>query len=244
VIAERAARWLVATFLTFAVAAGARIEPVMDDQQAVTRASALGQAVDPGWATLDDPAVDDSTGDIEKAGLPPTVTLGLATSIFGALLMRATRYLASNGSGASPTRGPPRVPADRPNSLPIASPRPSQRSIKGRGPPARRLSNRVPRVLLNRPIIHTGGTLMRLLSVAIATALVGVCGAPALASECPLLQRQMDRLVGNRVDAASYQAKELMKEAAALHKDGKHAESVAKYDEAAKVIGVSLEHKK
>ena len=85
---------------------------------------------------------------------------------------------------------------------------------------------------------------MKLLSIAIATALVGLCGAPALANECPLLQRQMDRLVGNRVDAASYQAKELMKEATALHKDGKHAESVAKYDEAAKIIGVSLEHKK
>jgi hypothetical protein len=85
---------------------------------------------------------------------------------------------------------------------------------------------------------------MRLLSIAIATALVGVCGAPALANECPLLQRQMDRQVNNRLDNASYQAKEKMKEAAALHKAGKHAESVAKYDEAAKIIGVTLDHKK
>jgi hypothetical protein len=35
-----------------------------------------------------------------------------------------------------------------------------------------------------------------------------------------------------------------MKEANALHQQGKHAESVAKYDEAAKTIGVTLEHKK
>jgi hypothetical protein len=54
----------------------------------------------------------------------------------------------------------------------------------------------------------------------------------------------MDRQVGNRVDNASYQAKELMKQAQALHQQGKHAESVAKYDEAAKMIGVTLDHKK
>jgi hypothetical protein len=35
-----------------------------------------------------------------------------------------------------------------------------------------------------------------------------------------------------------------MKEAQALHQQGKHAESVAKYDEAAKIIGVTLDHKK
>jgi hypothetical protein len=85
---------------------------------------------------------------------------------------------------------------------------------------------------------------MRLLSIAIATALVGVCGAPALANECPQLQRQMERQVNNRVDNASYQAKEKMKDPNALHQQGKHAESVAKYDEAAKIIGVTLDHKK
>ena len=35
-----------------------------------------------------------------------------------------------------------------------------------------------------------------------------------------------------------------MKQASALHTSGKHAESVAKYDEAAKAVGVKLEHKK
>jgi hypothetical protein len=85
---------------------------------------------------------------------------------------------------------------------------------------------------------------MRLLSIAIATALVGVCGAPALAGECPQLQRQMEKQVNNRVDNASYQAKQKMKEANTLHQQGKHAESVAAYDEAAKMVGVTLEHKK
>ncbi|MGH7367933.1 MAG: hypothetical protein ACREKQ_00875 [Candidatus Rokuibacteriota bacterium] len=85
---------------------------------------------------------------------------------------------------------------------------------------------------------------MRLLSIAIATALVGLCGSPVLAGECPMLQAQMERQVNNRLDSAGYQARENMKQAAALHKSGKHAESVAKYDEAAKAAGVKLEHKK
>jgi hypothetical protein len=85
---------------------------------------------------------------------------------------------------------------------------------------------------------------MRLLSIAIVTALVGLSGGPALAGECPMLQAQMERQVNNRLDGAAYQARETMKEADALHKSGKHAESVAKYDEAAKAVGVKLEHKK
>jgi len=85
---------------------------------------------------------------------------------------------------------------------------------------------------------------MKLLSIAIATALVGICGGPAMAGECPLLQAQMERQVNNRLDSAGYTARETMKQASALHSEGKHAESVAKYDEAAKAVGVTLEHKK
>ena len=54
----------------------------------------------------------------------------------------------------------------------------------------------------------------------------------------------MDRQVNNRLDSASYQARENMKEASALHQSGKHAESVAKYEEAAKAVGVTLDRKK
>jgi hypothetical protein len=85
---------------------------------------------------------------------------------------------------------------------------------------------------------------MRLVSIAIASALVGVCGGPALAGECPMLQAQMERQVNNRFDASAQTARQQMAEASALHQSGKHAESVAKYDEAAKAVGVKLEHKK
>jgi hypothetical protein len=85
---------------------------------------------------------------------------------------------------------------------------------------------------------------MSVMSIAIATALVGICGSPALAGECPMLQTQMERQVNNRLDNAGYQAREGMKQAQTLHKDGKHAESVAKYEEAAKTAGVTLDRKK
>jgi hypothetical protein len=85
---------------------------------------------------------------------------------------------------------------------------------------------------------------MKLLSIAIAAALVGICGGPALAGECPLLQAQMERQVNNRLDGAAYTAREAMKAGAALHSQGKHAESVAKYEEAAKAVGVTLDRKK
>ena len=35
-----------------------------------------------------------------------------------------------------------------------------------------------------------------------------------------------------------------MKQASALHSEGKHADSVAKYEEAAKGVGVTLDRKK
>ena len=85
---------------------------------------------------------------------------------------------------------------------------------------------------------------MKLLSIAIATALVGVCGGPAVAGECPMLQAQMERQVNNRFDGAAYTARESMKQASALHSEGKHAESIAKYEEASKAVGVTLDRKK
>ena len=84
---------------------------------------------------------------------------------------------------------------------------------------------------------------MKLLSIAIATALVGVCGGPALAGECPMLQAQMERQTSNRLDSAAHNARETMKQANTLHSQGKHAESVAKYDEAAKSLGVKRQKK-
>ena len=75
-------------------------------------------------------------------------------------------------------------------------------------------------------------------------ALVASVAGPALANECPALQAQIDKAVGTRYDASAGNAKVLANEAWALHQAGKHAESVAKYDEAAKAAGITLEHKK
>jgi hypothetical protein len=77
----------------------------------------------------------------------------------------------------------------------------------------------------------------------ITIAALGLAVSPALANECPLLHAQVMAAAGNRFDAAAYQAKTIAAEGEALHKAGKHAESVAKYDEAAKAIGLTLTHK-
>jgi len=75
-------------------------------------------------------------------------------------------------------------------------------------------------------------------------ALVASVAGSALANECPALQAQIDKAVGTRYDASAGSAKALASEAWALHQAGKHAESVTKYDEAAKAAGITREHKK
>lgn len=85
---------------------------------------------------------------------------------------------------------------------------------------------------------------MRLPSIAIATALVGICGGPALAGECPMLQAQMECQVNNRFDSAAYTARENMKQASALHSAGKHAESWPRTRKRPKGVGVTLDRKK
>lgn len=79
---------------------------------------------------------------------------------------------------------------------------------------------------------------------AIALALLASAAAgPALAGECPSLQAQMDKAVGQRYDSGAGNAKILSKEAWALHQAGKHEESVKKYDDAAKAANVTLQKK-
>ena len=77
------------------------------------------------------------------------------------------------------------------------------------------------------------------------TALVLVLSAavPALASQCPMLQAQIDKAIGTRYDPSAANAKQLAAQAWALHQSGKHAESEAKYDEAAKAAGIELQKK-
>ena len=84
----------------------------------------------------------------------------------------------------------------------------------------------------------------RLITTVAAGALaLGLMASPALAAQCPLLIKQISDATGNRLDAAGNTAKALAAEADALHKAGKHAESVAKAQEAAKAIGLTLKMK-
>ena len=74
-------------------------------------------------------------------------------------------------------------------------------------------------------------------------ALVASVAGPALAGQCPALQAQIDKAVGNRADAAAANTKQLAAQGWSLHQAGKHAESEAKYDEAAKAAEIKLQKK-
>jgi hypothetical protein len=76
-----------------------------------------------------------------------------------------------------------------------------------------------------------------------ALVLVALAAGSALANQCPLLQAQIDRAIGNRFDPGAANARSLAAQAMVLHNSGKHEESVAKYDEAAKAAGITLEKK-
>ena len=76
-----------------------------------------------------------------------------------------------------------------------------------------------------------------------ALALVGLVAGPVLANQCPLLVKQVRDATAGKMDDASKKASALADEAEKLHKDGKHAESVAKSDEAAAAIKLTLKKK-
>jgi len=78
----------------------------------------------------------------------------------------------------------------------------------------------------------------------ITLATVGLLAGPALAGQCPSLIKQINDATGTRADAGAAQARLLAKESEALHKAGKHAESVTKAEEAAKAAGIALKMKK
>jgi len=79
---------------------------------------------------------------------------------------------------------------------------------------------------------------MKILGIALA--LIGFTAGPVLAGQCPSLIKQISDKTGNRVDTGANAARQLAREADALHKAGKHAESVAKADEAARAAGITL----
>jgi hypothetical protein len=82
----------------------------------------------------------------------------------------------------------------------------------------------------------------KFVTMAAMVATVAFAGV-AVANECPLLVKQLrEAKIADKAKAA--QVAKLTDEAEKLHKDGKHAESVKKADEAAKVGGITLQHKK
>ena len=76
-----------------------------------------------------------------------------------------------------------------------------------------------------------------------ALAVVAMTATPVLANQCPLLIKQIMDATAGKTDEASKKAIALANEAKALHEAGRHAESVAKADEAAKVINLTLKKK-
>ena len=66
----------------------------------------------------------------------------------------------------------------------------------------------------------------------------------ASAGECPMLQAQIDKEFGTRFDKTAADVRSIAAEGMALHRAGNHAESVKKYEDAAKAGGVTLQRKK
>jgi hypothetical protein len=79
--------------------------------------------------------------------------------------------------------------------------------------------------------------------ILMALALVLAVAGTALANQCPLLVKQIEDATAGKTDDASKKAQALAAEAKALHAAGKHAESVAKADEAAAAIKLTLKKK-
>ncbi len=79
--------------------------------------------------------------------------------------------------------------------------------------------------------------------ILMALALVLAVAGTALANQCPLLVKQIEDATAGKTDDASKKAQALAAEAKALHAAGKHAESIAKADEAAAAIKLTLKKK-
>jgi len=80
-------------------------------------------------------------------------------------------------------------------------------------------------------------------AILLGAALVFVSAPVAGAGECPMLQAQIDTHFGKRFDRQATEARTKAAEAMALHKAGKHDESVKLYEEAAKLGSIQLTRK-
>ena len=79
--------------------------------------------------------------------------------------------------------------------------------------------------------------------ILMALALVMAVAGTAVANQCPLLIKQIEDATAGKTDDASKKAQALAAEAKTLHAAGKHAESIAKADEAAAAIKLTLKKK-
>jgi len=77
----------------------------------------------------------------------------------------------------------------------------------------------------------------------IAVAALGLLAATsATASQCPLLIKQLTDAMATMSpdDARVKSAQALVEQARKLHSEGRHADSIGKADEAAKLLGITL----
>jgi hypothetical protein len=86
---------------------------------------------------------------------------------------------------------------------------------------------------------------MRGLMAGLALGVAMTLGAgTASAGQCPLLIKQLNDGIAKMTDQKKAdEARKLVADAQKLHESGKHAESVAKCDAAAKVAGITLTKK-
>jgi hypothetical protein len=75
-------------------------------------------------------------------------------------------------------------------------------------------------------------------AVSLVLVLVLAVSGPSWAFQCPKLIKQVSDEASNRLDDASYNARQLAEQAEQLHKDGKHVEAEAKAKEALKQLGM------
>jgi hypothetical protein len=80
----------------------------------------------------------------------------------------------------------------------------------------------------------------RLVFTSVVAALAAVLLAgPALAFQCPKLIGQINNAAGNRLDNASYEAKQKAAAAQKLHAEGKHADSEKTAKEGLALLGIA-----
>lgn len=84
----------------------------------------------------------------------------------------------------------------------------------------------------------------KLMALFAVVMMLGAGAGVAFARECPLLIKQLKDASAKETDTKKKaDADKLIAQAQKQHDEGKHADSVKSADEAAKVLGVKLEHK-